>query len=253
MTLVTLPYRTQLAPGQPEDITLVLADMDAILAVLNGDLRNDNIASAAAIAISKVAISGTPNGSKFLRDDGSWQTPPGVAPITTYRKTTTKDVVNTTSKTDLLNSEISIGAGVMLANSLAYIDLGGDYLNDSGAARTITLELKLGTTVLWDGGASATIGTGSARRAWRFVAVIQAMNSTSAQQSHANFSIGDNNPPPSGTGGLNAPFLGGVPAQSVASTEAMGSSKALTFSVTHGAANSSLSMRLTRGVVQVFA
>jgi hypothetical protein len=30
----------------------------------------------ASIALVKLIISGTPDGTKFLRDDGSWQTPP---------------------------------------------------------------------------------------------------------------------------------------------------------------------------------
>lgn len=72
MTIVTLPFRTELQGGQAEDIGMVLADFDAILAVLNGDIRNDNIAAAAAIAISKLAIGGTPDGTKVLRDDATW-------------------------------------------------------------------------------------------------------------------------------------------------------------------------------------
>lgn len=39
-------------------------------AILNADL-------AGSIALSKLSISGTPNGTKFLRDDGSWQTAGG--------------------------------------------------------------------------------------------------------------------------------------------------------------------------------
>ena len=77
MTLVTLPYRTQLAAGQPEDIGMVLADLDAILAVVNGDLRNDNFSPSAGIALSKIAIGGTPDGTKFLGDNGTWMPPAG--------------------------------------------------------------------------------------------------------------------------------------------------------------------------------
>ena len=73
MTLVTLPYRTELSAGQAEDIGMVLADLDAILAVVNGDLRNDNFAAGAALSLTKMAITGTPDGTKFLRDDSSWQ------------------------------------------------------------------------------------------------------------------------------------------------------------------------------------
>jgi hypothetical protein len=40
-------------------------------------LVNANVDSAAAIAITKLNITGTPDGSKFLRDDGSWQTASG--------------------------------------------------------------------------------------------------------------------------------------------------------------------------------
>jgi hypothetical protein len=37
------------------------------------NISNSNIKSGAAINISKLAITGTPDGTKFLRDDGSWQ------------------------------------------------------------------------------------------------------------------------------------------------------------------------------------
>lgn len=46
------------------------------LARLSG-ITNTEISGSAAIAISKLSITGTPNGTKFLRDDGSWQTIPG--------------------------------------------------------------------------------------------------------------------------------------------------------------------------------
>jgi hypothetical protein len=41
------------------------------------NIENADIAAGAAIDISKLAITGTPDGSKFLRDDGSWQSIPG--------------------------------------------------------------------------------------------------------------------------------------------------------------------------------
>lgn len=54
MTLVALPYNPQ--PGDPEDITQITADFAAILAVLNGDIRSDNISPLAAIPYSKLAL-----------------------------------------------------------------------------------------------------------------------------------------------------------------------------------------------------
>ena len=52
MTLVTLPYNP--VEDDAEDVSELMANFTAILAVLNGDIRNDNIASAAAIAASKI-------------------------------------------------------------------------------------------------------------------------------------------------------------------------------------------------------
>jgi hypothetical protein len=46
-----------LISGQPEDISQVLANFNAIAAVLNGGLDNSNVAGAAAIAYSKLALS----------------------------------------------------------------------------------------------------------------------------------------------------------------------------------------------------
>lgn len=57
--------------GQAEDISVVLANFNAIATVLNGGIDNANINAAAAIAISKLA--GYPaDSSKALLGDGSW-------------------------------------------------------------------------------------------------------------------------------------------------------------------------------------
>ena len=53
MTQVVLPNRP--IPGDPEDISQIMANFDAILTVLNGDVRNDNLAAGAAVAVSKLA------------------------------------------------------------------------------------------------------------------------------------------------------------------------------------------------------
>lgn len=53
MTQVILPYRP--VAGDPEDISQVMADFDAMLNVLNGDIKNDNLAAVAAIVVAKLA------------------------------------------------------------------------------------------------------------------------------------------------------------------------------------------------------
>jgi hypothetical protein len=54
MTLITLPYSP--VDGDPEDISEIMANFNAILAVVNGGLQNDNVAADAAIAHSKLAL-----------------------------------------------------------------------------------------------------------------------------------------------------------------------------------------------------
>lgn len=51
--------RASMAAGQPEDVSVVLANFDAIAAVLNGGLDNSNINAAAAILRTKLALTGT--------------------------------------------------------------------------------------------------------------------------------------------------------------------------------------------------
>lgn len=60
-----------LASGQPEDISQVLANFNAIKAIINA-LKDDNIDPAAAIAIAKLA--GYPaDATKALFGDGTWK------------------------------------------------------------------------------------------------------------------------------------------------------------------------------------
>lgn len=76
MAQITLPYRP--VNGNPEDISQIIADLDAILAQINGNLDNSNVAAAAAIALSKLA--GYPNdATKFARGDSTWAVPAGAS------------------------------------------------------------------------------------------------------------------------------------------------------------------------------
>jgi hypothetical protein len=72
-----------MAAGQPEDISVVLANLQAIATVLNGGIDNSNINVAAGIVASK--LNGYPaDSSKVLLGDGTWSTlvtGPG-APVT---------------------------------------------------------------------------------------------------------------------------------------------------------------------------
>jgi microcystin-dependent protein len=77
MTTYNIISPTAMVPGQPEDISVVLANFTAIAAVLNGGIDNANVNAAAAIAASKLA--GYPaDASKALLGDGSWGVAGGV-------------------------------------------------------------------------------------------------------------------------------------------------------------------------------
>jgi microcystin-dependent protein len=69
-----------LAAGQPEDISVVLANFNAIASILNGGIDNFNLSPAAAIVASK--LSGFPSdGTKYLAGDGTW--PPMLGSVPT--------------------------------------------------------------------------------------------------------------------------------------------------------------------------
>lgn len=63
--------------GQPEDVSQVLANLQAIQAVINGGIDNTNINNAANILLSK--LNGYPaDATKFARGDGTWAVPPAM-------------------------------------------------------------------------------------------------------------------------------------------------------------------------------
>lgn len=74
MTTYNVVSPGAMVAGQAEDISVILANLNAIATVLNGGIDNGNINAAAAIAISKLA--GYPSdGTKALFGDGTWAAP----------------------------------------------------------------------------------------------------------------------------------------------------------------------------------
>ncbi len=206
------------------------------------------------ISPSAIGFTGTPTGSKFLRDDNQWVSLPNGGLLLSKRTTT--DVVSTASKTDLFGGAFASIAGNSLSSTgRMRIVAGGDYLNNTGANRTIDLELKLGANVLWDSGVSDTIGTTTVRQAWHFVAEIQALSSTSAQIASGLFGMGGNDAATTGLGKIRAPAnTGGIlftPFLSVQTATDMTAAEALTLSVTHSASSASLSMRCMYARVEI--
>jgi hypothetical protein len=71
LTAYNVVSPASMVAGLPEDISVVLANFNAIAAILNGNLDDGNVSPGAAIAIAKLA--GYPaDATKALLGDGSW-------------------------------------------------------------------------------------------------------------------------------------------------------------------------------------
>jgi hypothetical protein len=80
MTAYNVINAASMAAGQPEDVSVVLANLQAIAAILNGSLDDTNLSPSAALAASKIA--GYPGDvAKVLKGDGTWGT---IDPVTGY-------------------------------------------------------------------------------------------------------------------------------------------------------------------------
>ena len=78
MSLYNIVNPSSLVAGQPEDVSQILANYQAIQAVLNGGIDDVNVRSTAAIAPSKLA--GYPSDvGKLLAGDGSWRVMPKIS------------------------------------------------------------------------------------------------------------------------------------------------------------------------------
>lgn len=248
MTICTLPYRSQLAAGKPEDIGMVLADLDTIAGVINGNLTNVNFNAAAAIAWSKMFVSGTPDGTKFLKDNYEWGALPSGSGITKLMKTTTKDITGT-SKTDLLNDEITILANTLKTTSVLRMFLGGDYQNNSAGNRTMALSLEVGGVEAWNTGQGDNIGNNATRRAWWLDATISPFDSTHIA-TDVRFSLGTTTAATTGTGGLATPIFPLIPITQNSSGVTLTSDQTLKVFFTSSGSNTS--MRLLRGMILIF-
>lgn len=124
------------------------------------------------------AITGTPSSTTFLRGDGSWQ---AIALGTTYRKITPKTVNTSTAATDLLNGEITIGAGAMGSTGVLRLTAWGDFVqNAAGSLSPPFFQITLGGTTFVNPGASALFDQSAVRYGWRVVCEI--MNLTASSQ-----------------------------------------------------------------------
>jgi hypothetical protein len=81
MSLYNIVGSASLAAGQPEDVSQVVANLQAIQTILNGGIDDVNVRSTAAILLSKLNIPANIN--QVARGDGSWGALP-IAALTGY-------------------------------------------------------------------------------------------------------------------------------------------------------------------------
>lgn len=141
----------------------------AIQALLNGGLDAANLDDMGATA-----------GQALIWSGSSWA--PGTISPTSYRKTTAKTVNTTTAATDLLNGEITLGAGVLSTNKIARLSAWGDWKqNSGGAAAPPRFQVLLGGTTLLDTGTAGTCANAATRYGWKIVVEIMNLGATNVQ------------------------------------------------------------------------
>jgi hypothetical protein len=97
-----------------------------------------------------------------VRDNFLWVPRPLVPPITTE-----KDVVSSTTPTDLLlPTGLTIPGASIGANGALRCFLCGDYKNQTGATKTLTLSIVLGATTLWSDTTAGIASSAAGRHEW---------------------------------------------------------------------------------------
>lgn len=118
----------------------------------------------------------------------TWAAAPGVL---SYRKTTTKTVNTTAAATDLLNGEITVGAGVMGTTGLLRLTAWGDWLNNASTLSLPRFQVVFGGSTLIDTNATTAQSLNSGNRyPWRVQVEIENANSASAQIVAFNATLG---------------------------------------------------------------
>lgn len=155
--------------------------------------------------------------------------------------TTSQSVSNTTTVTDLVGATLT--GGDFVAGDAIRLKLGGRYVNNSGSARTWTMILSIGGTVLWEDGSNSQ-GSSALYTAWEIELVIYVVSATSVRM-HGALSQHTTNAPTTGLGAadsatprMDAP----IATQDAVTIPTLASNRTLTFSVQHSFAASTITI-----------
>ena len=177
-----------------------------------------------------------------INDDGTLKT-------IKDRKTSTTDVVNTTTETDAYSYTIAAGTFSTL-NSVTFTGI-GDCLNNSGSNKTLTIRVKLGATTIYT--EAFTIATSATRNQVTVDAVVMAAGATNAQRSRVFVWLGTAGSGVDGTGSPSSTALFSTIATH--SSVAEDSTTALALKVTYqwGTADANASARMLAGFTEIKA
>lgn len=179
---------------------------------------------------------------------------------TTYRKNSILAVANTITETDLLNGEITIGAGVMGTNRLLRLTAAGDLIQNGGGAQALPrFKLKLGASTLIDTSTVAgSWSTSAARYAWRVLCEVGNLGAANSQWTSfrldycgsivagfAQFATGEGLYWANGVGDTVQAFAGGSSAVDTTAAQA------LALTVILPVANAAVDVTLKHAVVEV--
>ncbi len=277
-----MPTITLEVPSAQQEIEAGLhatnyADLQTLL---NGGLDNSNISASAVLdATARVGVRKNSAGSTFSRrrinfiegtgvtltvadDSGGEEVDVTIAASATaptvYRKVTEKDVNTSVTETDLLNGEITIGAGVMSTNKTVRASLNCDYLNNTGGTSSLQIKIKLGGTTLYDDTIAAA-SVSASRRAMPIHFEITNAGVTNGQVMIGYIGLGE--PGGATTGIGNIGVMGtdpgstlnrwSVPIQNPGVAVDTTAACALVVTVQHGTSNAAISARLKSALVEV--
>lgn len=156
-----------------------------------------------------------------------------------HRAADENDVKSTSSETTLYS--FTVPGGILGTTRAVRVRIIGDYLNDTGSNRNLSVSVKYGTTTLW--GDSRTLGASANRRSFHLDVVMGNRNSASVQRLGGTAAVGD--AVAGSTAGLGQFANGNDNTVVLHGSAAENSTGDLTFAVTvtHSASNASLSIR----------
>jgi hypothetical protein len=164
------------------------------------------------------------------------------------RSTSTVDLVSSTTLTNLYAP--TIAANHMSTDRMLRCTIMGDYLNNSGASRNLTLQAVFGGGVLWADTTITPIPASANRRQWRAVIEVANLGAANVQILTVSFQLGSANPGSGGGLGTidnveKSTVAGGPGAQDTTVLTA------LTFQAQHPVNNASLSIRKKYGLLEL--